>query len=462
MTRTPLILLAFAALVSTAAARAADRDSPAGADDHSRSEVQAATHDAIGNLYDEVTHVQLTRRLSVGEFAQRTRAGDDLMRVLQKQARQLGGPRWVDDQTCQIEVQIPGAAIGQALRRAAAADPRVAPLSPGEVARIVDNWGDRAFTATGVATSRLPGKARAQRNGGGGGGGGNAPHMGLQRDPWWNVPDAAREQAVATAKADAARRSLSSLRPIALTAKSDVGDVLATAGVGDAMQDWFTAQPAARVELLDDNRVEIELAVGPNEAFRKFRTLAIKQPDIAVPALADQKAWERVQDAFATRMATPVGRAVANARRAGNNNGGNNNGGHAGIGAGASNLVGNANGNDVRIDKPLDVPRRAPAWAAKRLEAVGKGDASDRGKLAAARAAETAAEEKLRAMIEDLTLGDASLGKLARTDARVAQAIKHAIARAKVGEADYHRDGSADVTVYTDLSDLWDELRGAD
>ena len=43
-----------------------------------------------------------------------------------------------------------------------------------------------------------------------------------------------------------------------------------------------------------------------------------------------------------------------------------------------------------------------------------------------------------------------------------AHAIKHAVDRAKVGDADYHRDGTADVTVYTDLSDLWDELRNAD
>jgi hypothetical protein len=421
----------LAAVVACAAfagiARAADD-----ADGGTRAQVQAATKDAIANLYDEVTRVQITRRLSVGEFVQRTRSADDLNRALQR-AQQIGGPRWVDDKTCQIEVQISGVAVGQALRRVAAANPKDSPISANELSRIIKDWDDRSFSATGIATSRVP-VARAKPR---------APRMGLQLDPWWNVPDAAREQAVAAAKVDAARRSLSSLKPVLLTPRSDVGDVLALKDVNEAMQAWFVAHPAARVELLEDLRAEVEVAVGPADVFQKFRVLATKQTDVPVPA--DEQGWAKVGDAF-ERMATPVGRAVAQPKAPVR--------GDDVIGVrppGGNNLVG--------VGKPVDLPKGAPAWASKRLKATGKGE-TGRSKLANARIAEANAEEQLRIQIEDLTLNDGvSVGKAARTDARVAQAIKRAIGKAKVGEAEYHRDGSADVTVYLDLEKFWQELQ---
>jgi hypothetical protein len=438
MNRTVPIPTLLAAVIACAAccvaARAADDDVDGGP----RAQVQAATKDAIANLYDEVTRVQIGRRLSVGEFVDRTRSRDDLVRVLQR-AQQIGGPRWIDDKTCQIEVQISGVAVGQALRRVAAANPKDSPISANEISRIVKDWDDRSFSATGLATSRVP-VARAKPR---------TPRMGLQLDPWWNVPDAAREQAVAAAKADAARRSLSSLKPVLLTPRSDVGDVLALKDVNEAMQTWFVAQPAAKVELLEDLRAEVEVAVGPVETFQKFRVLATKQTDVPVPA--DDQGWAKVRDAFERRMATPIGRAVAQPKAAVR--------GNDVIGVkppNGNNLVG------VGAEKPLDLPKGAPAWAKKRIQATGRGE-TGRGKLANARLAEASAEEKLRVQIEDLTLNDGvSIGKAARTDARVAQAIKRALAKAKVDDADYHRDGSADVTVYLDLDKLWQELHDAE
>src|SRR5256885_12938336 len=209
-------------------------------DEPPRAQVIAATKDAVANLTDEVYRASLTRSLSVGDLVQRTRSADEFSKVLQR-AQQIGGPRWIDDHTCQIELQISGAVVGQALKRIAAADPRRSPLSVNEVTRAVKDWDERSFSGTGAATSRLPVMKRRR-----------APHMGLQRDPWWDVSEQARDQAVAAARLDAARRVISSVKPIVLTPKSDVGDVLAVKGVGDGMQEWLVSQPAARVELNDN------------------------------------------------------------------------------------------------------------------------------------------------------------------------------------------------------------------
>ena len=120
-------------------------------DDAGKSQVLAATKDAVANLLDEVSRVPLTSRLTVGEFLRQTRSTDEMMKVLQR-AQQMGGARWLDDHTCQVELEISGPLVAQQLKRAAAADPRRSPIAPPELDRAVRNWDDRAFTATGRAS----------------------------------------------------------------------------------------------------------------------------------------------------------------------------------------------------------------------------------------------------------------------------------------------------------------------
>jgi len=385
-----------------------------------RAQVIAATKDAVANLTDEVYRASLTRSLSVGEFVQRTRSSEEFSKVLQR-AQQIGGPRWIDDHTCQIELQISGSVVGQALKRIAAADPRRSPLSVNEVTRAVKDWDERSFSGTGAATSRLP-VMKGRR----------APHMGLQRDPWWDVSEQARDQAVAAARADAARRVIASVKPIPLTPKSDVSDVLSLKGVADGMQEWLISQPAARVELNDNLEAEVELSAAPDDTFGAFRELAQKQKDVAVPA--DDQDWAQVRDQFEQKMATPIGRAAA-----------------------APGKV-----NQTAVVKPAALlPDRAPAWASQRLEATGKASALAKSKLMAARAAESAAEDKLRKQIEELKLDENhTVGQAAKNDPRVDQAIAKAVSRARIGRAEY-QDNGAEVSVYLDLSEVWAALRDA-
>src|SRR3954470_24824562 len=89
------------------------------AEEAGRSQVLAATKDAVSNLLDEVARVPLTARLTVGEILHQTRSTEEMVRVLQR-AQQMGGARWIDDHTCQVELQISGPVVAQQLKRAAA------------------------------------------------------------------------------------------------------------------------------------------------------------------------------------------------------------------------------------------------------------------------------------------------------------------------------------------------------
>ena len=384
-----------------------------------RAQVRAATADAVSNLLEEVSRASLTRNLSVGEFLRRTNSTDELMKVLQR-AQQVGGPRWVDDHTCQIELQISGPVVAGALNRIAAANPRQAPIAARELARVVKGWDERSFSATGAATSRLP-AVHVRGN----------ERIGLAREGWREISQKAREQAVAAATLDAARRSMASIRPISLTPRSTVGDALAVKGVGDKMQAWYVSQAPARVELTDDMEAVVELEGTAADSFATFHDLALKQKEVALPS--DEREWDRVKDDFERRMVTPIGRAVV--------------------------PVGGAGEAVVAAPKPLALPGHTPAWARRRLEATGTGTARG-SKLMAARDGEAAAEAKLRQQIEELELTPRqTVGQAAKADPRVERAIKRALARTRIAKADYHADDSAEVSVYLDLGDFWEELR---
>ena len=403
-------------------------------EDATRSQVRAATADAVGNLLDEVSRAPLTRNLTVDDFLRRTNSRDEMIKVLQR-AQQIGGARWIDDHTCQIELQISGPIVAAALKRIGAANPRHSPLALGELERAVKQWDERSFSATGAATSKLPAAVVHVRG---------SDRIGQRRDPWRDVSQAARDQAVAAAKADAARRSLSSVRPIALTPRSTVGDTLDVKEVGEGMQNWFVSQTPARVELTDDMEAVVELGGTAAETFETFRDLAVKQKDVPLPA--DDRGWSKAKDEFEHRMVTPIGRAVVALD---------------GVAGGGREVVAPA--------KPLGLPAHAPSWVNRRIEATASGG-GDRGiglmggsKLQSARAAESAAEDKLRRQIDNLELGDKrTVGQAAKDDPRVEQAVRRALSRSRIGKADYHANGSADVSVYLDLSDLWQELKDAE
>src|SRR3954466_157910 len=78
-------------------------------------QVSAATANAVEKIRADVEDEWLAPNLTVADFLDRTGAAGELTNTLRR-AEQIGGPRWLDDQTCQVKLAIPGDRVAQALR----------------------------------------------------------------------------------------------------------------------------------------------------------------------------------------------------------------------------------------------------------------------------------------------------------------------------------------------------------
>src|SRR5687767_1294368 len=103
--RSCLILMFAASLFVAPSAPAADVR---------RAQVAAATADALDALEADVLSASVTPELTVAQFIDRTASRQALGRVLRR-AEQIGGTRWLDDQTCQVRMELPGAAVADVL-----------------------------------------------------------------------------------------------------------------------------------------------------------------------------------------------------------------------------------------------------------------------------------------------------------------------------------------------------------
>jgi hypothetical protein len=343
-----------------------------------------------------------------------------------------------------VQLQVSGTRIATALSRIAAANADRSPLSPDDVALLTRGWDRRSFTATGQAVAERPigPQVIGQRAGA-------AP----RRDPWLLVSDTDKEHALAAARLDAARKSLRSLAPLALTVRSKVGDVLKVGEIGERMEDWFMSRPVKDQSLREDLQVVVALDASPADTFEQFRILATKQREISLPR--DEKDWAEVRDQFKLKMVLPVGRgappeATTDVIR----------GGDFGPGFAPRRAFG------LRPSRGADdagnlIPGRPPAWVSRQLDADGTAGSS-KGRLHAARNAEADAEKKLRDQVEALPLSkDLTVGQAAQKDRRVARALSDALARARIGQTKYHEDGTATVQLYLDMDQVWDALERA-
>jgi hypothetical protein len=383
-------------------------------------QVAAATSNAVASLRDQIAQQSMARNLTVGEFLNRTEGNDALNKTLQR-AEQIGGPRWVDDQTCQVRLEITGQRVADALAQIAAVNPKTTPLPADVVAVRMKDLRGRRFGAIGSST----------------GGATVEDVRPPQRDEVWaGVSDDARKQALSTAKRNAITRVLDSIRPIRLAGDDTVGTALALPAVERDVTRWLSNRPVTRVEFGDDRQVDLTLSAEPTELFDVFKASAQNEKSLALPL--DDKDWQRVRREFEKRMAPPTGHGVA-----------------------PSNALLTTN-TTTAMAAPrgqfLQMPSRAPEWATRRVDV--EGTSADVGsRLKTARAAEKAARQRLRAQLDGLTFdGNQTLGNAASQDERIVKALQHAVHAARVTNTDYRVDGSVAVRVSADAEDLWNEL----
>jgi hypothetical protein len=375
------------------------------ADKSRRDKVAAATAAAVNGLKEAVSKETVAPGMTVGTILARTRAQEKFLKTLSR-AEQPGGPRWVDDQTCQVRLEISGPLVAQALVNIAATQPKETPIAADVLAVKLQKWNTRTFSATGSST----GATEIEH-----------ARPGTESEAWSNVTDDARRAAVAAAKDNAVNGAVDSVRDVKLPNGETAGDALKDPVVRDRVRAWLAARPVTQVDFRDDLNVGVQLAVPPAEFFDAFR-------DALRDAAPDAAAWNAVRDDFARRLAVSVGTASV------------------------------AGGGTTKISTQL--PSLPPAWTNQQIEADGAAKLGG-SKLKCARAAENEAAKQLTAQIEKLPLTDATtIGQAAERDPQVRDAISRAASRGRTYKVEYDAEGGARVWVQLDLSTVWNELRG--
>lgn len=114
--------------------------------------IRAATARAVWALYDRVAAQPLTPNLNVGAYLKHMELVEEFTRLL-RQADQLGGPRWIDEYTCQVQLEISAMRMAHVLRQFAAAYPNRSHITVQQIDRGVRAWAQTSFAATGSSTS---------------------------------------------------------------------------------------------------------------------------------------------------------------------------------------------------------------------------------------------------------------------------------------------------------------------
>lgn len=371
-------------------------------------QVSAATAEAIDGLRREVLAAQIAPGVTVQNLIDRVGGGEQLDKSL-RTARLVGGTRWLDDQTAQVQLVVGGGDIAKVLAKLVHDNPGKSPIPPDRVDRELGGWSERTFSALGTSTSaadierlRPPAADRA----------------------WWGVSDAARKSALVTARDNAVNHVIDSLRPIQFDTGQTLDQALAVPEVRDAVRDWLGNRPIKSVQFDEDLAVRLSLAVQPEDLWHVLKSALSRQSRVAVAT--GQAGWDRLQEQVVARAAPATGVGVIEPGR----------------------------------DAPPAtlIPREPPDWAVRQADAQAISPAHG-SKLHTARAAEALALEKLRAQINSLPLGTRStLGDVARNNPRIEEAISKALGRARPYKVDYGSNGSVTVHMSLNLSDLWSEL----
>ncbi len=399
-------------------------EEPAGAQEQaSRAQVSAATANALAALRRDIFAARITSTLTVELFLEQTESGDAMDETIQR-AQQIGGPRWIDDQTCQVKLEISGARVVYSLVSIAAVRPKLSPLPAGVIEQRLGDWKNRTFAATGTSISAE--KVQGIR----------PNDMG---EKWLSISDEARSKAVADAKRDAAEHVLASIRPIELGPDKTVGDVLAREPVQKAVSSWLAERPVTQVCFKDDLQVELTVSTPPDDLFDTVVKSARDVPGATLPS--DEKSLAALRREFDRRVSAAIGRAGVSASQP------------------AASLPAQS-----RPALAADMFSEPPPWIDRPLDVEGVAAPANARefRLRTKNAAETKATDSLRARIEALPLTESmTIEQAGRSDPRIGDAVNRSLLRARVYKVEYRADGSVMVRIMVDPRELWYELREA-
>ena len=187
-----------------------------------RAQVAAATADALDTLQRDVLSAPVTPELTVQQFVEQTGSRESFTKALRR-AEQIGGTRWLDDQTCQVRLELPGSDVADALVQIAESKSGAAGLPVDVLRKRVDHLREMTFAATGMSTGAVD-RLRPPPD----------------RVEWRDVPDDAVRAAVSEARCSAAGQVLQSVEDVKLPGEPD-------ARLGNSLNDQKVRDCARRL-----------------------------------------------------------------------------------------------------------------------------------------------------------------------------------------------------------------------
>ncbi len=369
---------------------------------------RAARARALSSLYRDAAAAPVGAGLTLGQYLDRVNGVDSFKDTLET-AEEIGGPRWIDAKTCQVQWEITGKRVYDAVKLIVAQHPD-GPINQIKLEHASAGWIKRSFC--GVGSSAENG-ALAQVQ---------PAALGGQ---WEVVSKKSREEALSAAKMNAVRRLSDSISKVALDPHSTVGDTL-DKEQQQSVESWLSSLPIGRVEFGRDLNVDVTLVVDEPQFFDVVKT-AVTKSATTQPA---HPAWATVEEEFYDKMARPVGRSQAEA--------------------------------DLGEPKhaAVSLPRQPPVWVEGDLGSSGFSGGGEKEPLKIALRAESDARTKLRVRVEALPLDKTTtLGEAAKSDPRIAAAITRAVSRAKATRTEYMGEAGARVWISLDLHHVWEELQ---
>lgn len=372
--------------------------------------VQAATSDAINRLMKDIGDEALTDRLTIDAALTQTEARDALRAVV-RQANQIGGVRWLGDDTAQVQLEIGGEAVAAEVRRLLRKDVVPANLPAADLEPGLAALAKKKFTATGSSTTAAVIETVKPAG----------------RDVWAGIDEQARRAAIADAKAHAVDSVLASIRGVRLSDGRSLDKLLdeSDSMVRTRLREHLFSRPVTSVQFHESREVEVTLSAPPVETFAVIRSALV---DSGAGEISDEE-WARIQVEFLDQIGAATGRGAIP----------------------QPNLI-------LPVQPQVRLPEQAPLWVSDMLDVQGTAQATE-SRLKTMRAAERQALTDLRAQVLDLPLTpDLNIGDAASSDPEIAAAVDRAISRARTYKSDYYADGRVVVRTSLDLRDVWEQL----
>jgi hypothetical protein len=113
--------------------------------------VADAVENAVNALFEDLSKQQVFGKVTVRDLLIRTDSVDSFLATL-RGADQIGGPRWVGEESVQVRLAVSGPVVVTSLVTIANDAKDRSPVKPDELTPLMAGWAGRTFSAVGVST----------------------------------------------------------------------------------------------------------------------------------------------------------------------------------------------------------------------------------------------------------------------------------------------------------------------